>query len=96
MHVTACRSFWTLSGSPSLLKHPSLRAIAQAKRCTPAQALFKFAQVHGITPLSGTTSEEHMREDIAAEAVDLSQDLDSDAGTAVRDIERLVWGSAQD
>ena len=94
--MTGRRSFWTLSGSPSLLKHPSLRAVAQAKRCTPAQALFRLVQVHGITPLSGTTSEEHMREDIAAEAVDLSQDLGGDAGTAVRDIERLVWGSAQD
>ena len=94
--MTGGRSFWTLSGSPSLLKHPSLRMIAQAKRCIPAQAVFRLAQVHSITPLSGTTSEEHMREDIAAEAVDLSQDLDSDAGTAVRDIERLVWGSTQD
>ena len=89
MHLD--RSFWTLSGSPSLLKHPSVRAIAQAKHCTPAQVLFRLAQVHGVTPLSGTTNETHMREDVTAEAIDLSRDPEGE-GAAVREIERLVWG----
>ncbi|KAI0829650.1 Aldo/keto reductase [Trametes gibbosa] len=65
------QSFWTLSGSPALLRHPSVRAICAAQGCTPAQALFRFAQLHGITPLSGTTSEKHMDEDIAAEHINL-------------------------
>ena len=86
-----CRSFWTLSGSPSLLKHASVRAIARLNHCTPAQVLFKLAQVHGITPLSGTTNEEHMREDVAAETIDLSQSLEKE-GAAMQEIEQLVWG----
>ncbi|EPS93590.1 hypothetical protein FOMPIDRAFT_95982 [Fomitopsis schrenkii] len=88
------QSFWTLSGSPSLLKHPSVRTIAQAKHCTPAQVLFRLAQLHGVTPLSGTTKEEHMREDIAAEDIDLFGEVEGGQGdgAAVREIEQLVWG----
>ncbi|KAH9912890.1 NADP-dependent oxidoreductase domain-containing protein [Fomitopsis serialis] len=83
------QSFWTLSGSPSLLAHPSLRAVAHAKHCTPAQALFRLAQMHGVTPLSGTTSVEHMREDVAAAEIDLEEELQ---GGAVREVVKLVWG----
>ena len=89
------RSFWTLSGSPTLLADPALRAIAEAKHCTPAQALFRLAQLHGVTPLSGTTDAQHMREDVAAEEIDFSDELDGagegPAGEAVREIVRLIW-----
>ena len=67
------RSFWTLSGSPTLLRHGSIRAICDAKGCTTAQALFRIAQLHGITPLSGTTNETHMDEDIAVERISLDE-----------------------
>lgn len=63
------RSFWTLSGSPSLWSHPSLIAIANASNCTPAQAVFKLAQLEGITPLSGTTDEVHMQQDLEVENI---------------------------
>jgi diketogulonate reductase-like aldo/keto reductase len=59
------QSFWTLSGSPRLLSHPSLLGLAKSLNLTPAQAVYKFAQMHGITPLSGTTSLEHMKQDLA-------------------------------
>ena len=74
------RSFWTLSGSPTLLRHPSIRAISKAKGCTPAQALFKIAQLNGITPLSGTTNETHMDEDVAVEGIILDDVQPSVAG----------------
>lgn len=44
-------------------------AFARAKSCTSAQALYKLAQLYGITPLSGTTNEEHMKEDVAVEKI---------------------------
>ncbi len=66
------RSFWTLSGSPGLLRHPALREISTAKGCTPAQVLFKIAQMSGITPLCGTTNEQHMDEALAVEKLDFS------------------------
>jgi len=78
-HDIQYQSFWTLSGSPALLAHPTLSAIAQTANCTPAQALFRVAQLEGVTPLSGTTSETHMREDVAVEKLELSnpEDLNS-------------------
>lgn len=82
--ATFLRSFWTLSGSPELLSHPDLLAVATAAGCTPAQALFRFAQTAGITPLSGTTSEIHMREDIAVENLDLRD------SRHMRSLEQLV------
>ncbi|KAI0666028.1 Aldo/keto reductase [Trametes maxima] len=79
------QSFWTLSGSPSLLRHPSIRAIATAKGCTVAQVLFKIAQLHGITPLSGTTKEPHMDDAIATENLDLS-----DVQTHVEEVLQII------
>ncbi|KAI0775849.1 Aldo/keto reductase [Trametes elegans] len=84
-HGIQYQSFWTLSGSPSLLQHASIRAICSAKRCTAAQALFKIAQLHGITPLSGTTNEKHMDEDVAAEQLDLG-----DVQNLVEEVLRII------
>jgi len=84
------QSFWTLSGSPSLLSHPSLLAIAQAAGCTPAQAVFKIAEMQGITPLSGTTNLTHMREDLDAEHIQL--DRDTDMVNHLKSVREYVWG----
>ncbi|KAJ7598068.1 Aldo/keto reductase [Mycena floridula] len=67
------QSFWTLTGSPSLLSHAE--SSAAAAKCTPAQAVYRFAQLEGIVPLSGTTNETHMKEAVAAENVEL-KDVD--------------------
>ncbi|KAH9484878.1 Aldo-keto reductase family 1 member C13 [Psilocybe cubensis] len=61
------QSFWTLSGSPSLLAHPSLLQIAKASKMTAPQTVYKIAQLEGIIPLSGTTDENHMRQDVSVE-----------------------------
>jgi diketogulonate reductase-like aldo/keto reductase len=68
------RSFWTLSGSPTLLSHPGFLSIAKASGCTAEQALFKLAQDAGVTPLTGTTSVMHMGEDLAVHDVRLTRD----------------------
>ncbi|KAK0448715.1 NADP-dependent oxidoreductase domain-containing protein [Armillaria borealis] len=84
----AYQSFWTLTGSPSLLSHPSVLAISAASAMTPAQVLYGIVQMGGILPLSGTTNEVHMKEDVAVESSDLVSDdkLRSHADT----IKRLV------
>lgn len=75
--VAIHRSFWTLTGSPSLLAHPDLLALAKTLGASPAQTLYKFAQAEGIVPLSGTTTETHMRDDIAVEDMSFhGQDVD--------------------
>lgn len=63
------RSFWTLSGSPGLLANRDLISIAEHAGCTAPQALFRIAQLQGITPLSGTTSEQHMKEDVGVKHI---------------------------
>ncbi|KAA1471750.1 Aldo/keto reductase [Dentipellis sp. KUC8613] len=68
------QGFWTLTGSPVLLQHPTVATLAQETSCTPAQILYRFAQLLGITPLSGTTNETHMQEDVCVEEIKLSLD----------------------
>lgn len=72
-HKLCCRSFWTLTGSPSLLSHPLITSFAAAKQCSPAQAVYRLAQLQGVTPLSGTTNEAHMRDDIALENIEVGE-----------------------
>ena len=78
------RSFWTLTGSPSLLQHPVLQAFAQKKGMSPASAVYRLAQLHGVTPLSGTTNEEHMREDVAVENIEVGPAEQKDLDAIVR------------
>ncbi|KAJ6587221.1 NADP-dependent oxidoreductase domain-containing protein [Mycena vulgaris] len=85
------QSFWTLSGSPSLLATPELVALAVASACSPAQALFKFAMMGGVTPLSGTTNETHMVESVAV----LGLELKASSGQ-LKTLENIVWGSNTD
>jgi diketogulonate reductase-like aldo/keto reductase len=78
------RSFWTLTGSPSLLSHPATASFAKENKCTPPQAVYRFAQSLGITPLSGTTDENHMREDLVAESLNQGEEF---FGT----LTRFIW-----
>jgi diketogulonate reductase-like aldo/keto reductase len=79
------RSFWTLTGSPSLLAHPATAAIAKANNCSRYQAVYRVVQSLGIIPLCGTTDETHMREDISAEKLDKGEEYFSE-------LTRFIWG----
>lgn len=63
------RSFWTLTGSPRLVA--SVAKLAREKGCSAEEIVYRFAQSVGVTPLSGTTSEAHMRTDVAVEKIEL-------------------------
>lgn len=82
------RSFWTLSGSTSLLTHPAVVTIAGWLDVTPAQVIFKLAQLHSIVPLTGTTNELHMQQALAAERIAFIEDVDSE----IRNITEFIWG----
>lgn len=87
-HDTFYRSFWTLTGSPKLLQHPSILAIAEKLKCTAAQAYFKFAQANGVTPLAGSKNENRMHEGIVTETLDLDEDeLQND----LQELRKLVF-----
>jgi diketogulonate reductase-like aldo/keto reductase len=59
------QSFWTLTANPHILQSPVMESICQSKNKTEAQVWFHFLSQRGITPLSGTTHEGHMVEDLA-------------------------------
>ncbi|GAA5988533.1 hypothetical protein JCM11641_003306 [Rhodosporidiobolus odoratus] len=67
------QSFWTLTGNPRLLTHPSLSHLASVYRsCSPEAALYELLiRRLGMTPLNGTTGEAHMDE-----AVNLLQKME--------------------
>jgi diketogulonate reductase-like aldo/keto reductase len=80
------RSFWTLTGSPALLSHSHTTSLADKLDVTAAQVLFKLAQLNNVVPLSGTTSELHMQQDLAAERIVFKEVLDD-----YKRITDLIW-----
>jgi diketogulonate reductase-like aldo/keto reductase len=74
LHGMIYQSFWTLTANPRLLASQAVKAAAEGYRRTPAQILFRYLTQEGIVPLTGTTSRQHMREDLAIFEFELSQD----------------------
>lgn len=60
------QSFWTLTANPHLLKSEMVQELARRHGKTPAQVFFAFVRSEGITPLTGTSSSEHMLQDLEA------------------------------
>ncbi|CAF2085368.1 unnamed protein product [Rotaria magnacalcarata] len=58
------QSFWTLTANPQILEHPLVQQLAEARQGTSAQVFFRFLIDIGLTPLTGTTDEKHMKEDL--------------------------------
>jgi diketogulonate reductase-like aldo/keto reductase len=65
LHGMVYQSFWSLTANPQILAHDTLKALATQYQRTPAQVFFRFLTQMHILPLTGTTSETHMREDLA-------------------------------
>ncbi|HEY6725212.1 MAG TPA: aldo/keto reductase [Polyangiaceae bacterium] len=65
-HGVHYQSFWTLTANPHVLEDPRLQAIAARYGKTPAQTFFRCLMHEGIVPLTGTTSREHMQQDLDA------------------------------
>ena len=59
------QSFWTLTANPSVLAHAKLQSLATKYGRSPAQVFFRYLTQIGIVPLTGTTSEQHMQDDLA-------------------------------
>jgi diketogulonate reductase-like aldo/keto reductase len=68
------QSFWTLSANKQLLKHALITGLSKKYRHTPAQILFRYLTQEGVVPLTGTQSNEHMREDLAIFDLELADD----------------------
>ncbi len=59
------QSFWTLTANPHILAHSSVISLSKQMNRSPAQILFRYLHQRSVTPLTGTSSQEHMREDLA-------------------------------
>ena len=73
-HGSIYQGFSLLTANPDVLAAPQVRAIAAREGATPAQVVFRFAMQVGMLPLTGTSSQKHMMEDLAAERIALSAD----------------------
>ena len=58
------QSFWTLTANPNLLESKALKGIAKELNKTTNQILFRYLTQIGVAPLTGTSSEQHMQEDL--------------------------------
>jgi len=68
------QGFSLLTANPEALRHPVVAGIAARVKATPAQVVFRFALAVGMLPLTGTSSAEHMQQDLASRGLALSAD----------------------
>jgi diketogulonate reductase-like aldo/keto reductase len=61
-----------LTANPHVLAHRDVLELAARHAATPAQILFRYLTEVGVTPLTGTTSELHMQQDLAIFELSLS------------------------
>jgi len=73
-HEVIYQSFWTLTANPHILASNTIRTIAWKYNKTEAQIFFRYLSHTGIVPLTGTTSEQHMREDLCIFDFELSSE----------------------
>ena len=60
------QSFWTLTANRQALATSAVEELAHSKNLSPQTLMFAFLMSLGyVTPLSGTTSKEHMAQDVA-------------------------------
>lgn len=73
-HGVIYQGFSLLTANRDVLVDPEVRAIAKRLGTGPAQVIFAFAMHVGMLPLTGTTNPQHMREDLQAEQLSLSEE----------------------
>ena len=71
-HDIIYQGFSLLTANREVLVDPQVQKIARRLGATSAQIIFRFAMQIGMLPLTGTTSQQHMREDLEAERFELS------------------------
>eukprot|EP01041_Mallomonas_annulata_P006167 gene6167-12496_t len=80
------QSFWTLTANPDIIASSAVHSLARKYTQTPEQIFFRYMKTIGVTPLSGTKSIQHMKEDLDA-TMTSNYRLEDDE---VESIERLL------
>ncbi len=73
-HHIVYEGFSLLTANPFVLQNPVVQDIARELERTPEQVVFRFSIQIGILPLTGTTSELHMKEDLMVKDFELNSD----------------------
>jgi diketogulonate reductase-like aldo/keto reductase len=66
------QGFSLLTANPEAVHHPMIAKLATRANAAPAQVIFRFAQVVGMLPLTGTSNAEHMKQDLASRTLEIS------------------------
>ena len=66
--------FSLLTANTFVLQNPKVQKIARGLGRTPEQVVFRFSMQVGILPLTGTRSEQHMKEDLQVKDFELNSD----------------------
>jgi diketogulonate reductase-like aldo/keto reductase len=74
-HGILYQGFSLLTANREVVEHPPLKEVAAKLNATPAQLIFAFARQVGMIPLTGTSSNEHMTQDLSSLELELPTDL---------------------
>lgn len=72
-HGIMYQGFSLLTANPFVLQDPEVVSIAKRLGVHPEQVIFRFAMQAGMAPLTGTTKEQHMREDLQVFGIELTR-----------------------
>ena len=64
--------FSLLTANRDVLREPEILEMAKRLETGPQQVIFRFAMQIGMLPLTGTTSEQHMKDDLQVEGFELT------------------------
>ena len=59
------QSFWSLTANGDILRSDTVNMLVEKYQKTAEQVFFRYLSQSGIVPLTGTSSEQHMREDLS-------------------------------
>ncbi len=68
------QGFSLLTANPYMFQHPKVNEISSRTGKTSAQVIFQFTTKIGITPLTGTTQEIHMIQDLDFEDIQINEE----------------------
>jgi diketogulonate reductase-like aldo/keto reductase len=73
-HQMIYQGFSLLTANQELVNHPAIGELAATLGATPAQIVFSFARAVGMLPLTGTSSAEHMQQDLASRDFEIPEE----------------------
>ena len=68
------QGFSLLTANVDVLRHPYVADLARQKQVTIPQIIFNFTRAIGILPLTGTSNEDHMKQDLLSRKLELPAD----------------------